>query len=102
MDTTYVPNLDAADGQLGTGSNMKVVSGGNMDPTYVPNPDAADGIGVVVSGSSNIFSHDGNPNGVQSCTGPGIVLGEGSSLGDLWVKLTNGTSSTDWILIISL
>ena len=102
MEVTYVPNPDAADGQLGTGSNLTPIPEYYSDVliTYVPNPNAADGRGVSL-GSSNIFTWDGDPNGNVSCTGPGLVLGEGSTAGQMWFKITSGTSSTQWFLVLN-
>jgi hypothetical protein len=101
MNATYVPNPNAADGQLGTGSNLMLIPEEyvGMVITYVPNPNAADGRGITISG--NIFVYDGNPNNNVSCAGPGIVLGEGSAVGQLWFKITASTSSTEWFLILN-
>lgn len=63
MQTTYVPNLNAADGKLGTGSNMKTVSNPTgPDPTYVPNSNAADGSdGTTGALATDYISYAGPP-----------------------------------------
>lgn len=103
MDVTYVPNPAAADGHLGTGSNVVLLPETNVKITYVPNPNAADGQGVQIGGggTGNIFAYDGNPNGNVTATGAGIVIGEGTSEGKLWVKVTAGTTNTDWVLFVT-
>jgi hypothetical protein len=102
MDVTYVPNPNAADGHLGTGSNLNPIPEyySNVLITYVPNPNAADGRGVSVGGGDNIKTWDGDPNGNVTMTGPGLVLGEGSTAGEMWFKITAGTGSGPWFKVL--
>ena len=99
MYATYVPNPTAADGQLGTGSNLIPIPESNVLITYVPDPNKADGKGVSLA-SEDIFSWDGNPNGHVTAAGPAIVLGEGSTEGNLWFKVIKTKSNTGWFPVL--
>lgn len=50
--------------------------------------------------ANTIFAFDGNPNGTLTCSGPGEVIGSGSSVGDLWFKTTGTISKTDWFQVL--
>lgn len=52
---------------------------------------AGSGLGVT-----QVFAYEGDPNGHQACTGPGVCWGKGSTNGALWRKNTAGTSNNEW------
>lgn len=67
-----------------------------MRVTYVPNPNAADGRGVSIP-AANILEYDGNPNGVIAAAGPALLLGSGSSAGNVWIKTATDSGNTGWV-----
>lgn len=53
------------------------------------------------TGQTQVFSHDGDPNGVVSATGAAICLGTGSTDGAVWVKTSAGANNNTWTNIIA-
>lgn len=52
-------------------------------------------------GTTGFLTYDGNPNGVITATGKALLFGVGASQGQMWVKVTPDSSSTDWIQMIA-
>jgi hypothetical protein len=48
-----------------------------------------------------VFGASADPNGVQSCAGPGFVIGRGAVDGTIWKKSTAGTSNNEWEILIA-
>lgn len=61
--------------------------------------DAVNGVVEFASpGGGNIFSGVGNPNGVQTATGPAIYFDRTNPSSPIWYsKCTAGTSNNEWI-----
>lgn len=61
--------------------------------------DAVNGVvEFASSGGGNIFSGVGNPNGVQTATGPAIYFDRTNPSSPIWYsKCTAGTSNNEWI-----
>lgn len=76
MQTTYVPNAQKADGQLGTGSNLRRVVSPGVKPTYVPSPNAADGA-PVIAGAPDYIDYPGPPIDVPPKLAHIVVDSEG-------------------------
>lgn len=74
-------------------------------PVSIYNHAIDDGVtttGTLSPTTTNVFAYDGDPNGVLAATGPALCFGTGSTQGDVWQKTTTGTSSSEWVKIISV
>lgn len=91
MNVTYVPDLDKADGQLGTGSNLVPIPESNVLITYVPNPNAADGQSILPVFLASISALDyidypGPPNLIPPALSHIVV----DSNGQQWMYYSGG------------
>jgi hypothetical protein len=50
--------------------------------------------------ATNILEYEGNPNGAVSATSLAILLGSGTSIGNIWLKVTPGTTNNDWFQVL--
>ncbi len=73
-----------------------------LDNGHYTNADGlkTDRHGIPLNPSDNFKSYDGDPNGNVEITGKGICFGIGSNLGAVYIKQTDGTSSSEWTLLI--
>jgi len=49
---------------------------------------------------NQVVTYAGNPNGNVMATGVAIVIGSGITAGQIWVKVTAGTTNNEWNQII--
>lgn len=70
---------------------------GNFTPGAPGGAMASAGFGSSVKrGTGLMGAFDGNPNGNVTATGAAMIIGVGSTDGQLWMKNTTGTNNTDW------
>jgi len=70
------------------------------DPAGSPVSQKAPISSLLALSGSGIFTDTTGPNGVTTATGPAIFLGSGAIIGQMWAKVTAGTSNTDWFQLL--
>lgn len=75
-----------------------------LDNGIVINADGLrmDETGLNVGGMSSIPTFEGNPNGSVTAAGGAICLGKGTTEGEMWLKVTTGTSNNEWFQVMAV